>query len=103
MGRKSGELLNANAKMAHQLAENLRMKQRGQIGLGLEAYVLHTEYTSYVTVGAFDAADDQKLLQMQQQLMNDMTNPNNSLGRLNMTANLQLNPMPLPMPVPQVK
>jgi hypothetical protein len=103
IGSKSGELLNANAQMAHQLAESLRSKQKGQIGLGLDAYVLHTEYSSYVTVGGFDGPDDPKLQQMQQSLMSEMNNPNTSLGRLNIIGNLQLLPQPLPMPVPQLK
>src|SRR5262245_53744945 len=103
MGSKSGELLNANAQMAHQLAESLRSKQKGQIGLGLEAYLLHTEYSSYVTSGGYDGTDDPKLLQMQQTLMSEMNNPNTSLGRLNLIGNLQMMPQPLPMAVPQVK
>jgi hypothetical protein len=103
VGSKSGDLLNANARMAHQLAESLRTKQKGQIGLGLEAYVLHTEYSSYVTVGGYDGPDDPKLHQMQQTLMSEMNNPNTSLGKLNIIGNLQLLPQPLPMPVPQFK
>jgi hypothetical protein len=102
-GGKSGEILNANARMAHQLAESLRTKQKGQIGLGLEAYVLHTEYSSYVTVGGFDSPDDPKLLQMQQMLTSEISNPNTSLGRLNLIGSVQMLPTPIPMPVPQLK
>jgi hypothetical protein len=100
MGKKAGELLNANAKAAHQVAEFLRK-------FGFEAYVLHTEYNSYVTIGAFDGGtdgpDDPKLEQMQRAFINEMSNPNSNVGQLHIKAQVGFFPQPLPMPVPQVK
>jgi hypothetical protein len=96
LGKKAGELLNANAKEAHQVAEFLRNKQ-----LGFEAYVLHTEYNSYVTVGGFDGPDDPKLDQMQRLFISEMNRPGSGLNQLHFRA--QFFPQPLPMPVPQVK
>jgi hypothetical protein len=94
LGKKAGDLLNANAKMAHQVAEILRTKQ-----LGFEAYVLHTEHNSYVTVGGFDGSDDPKLEQMQRFFINEMNRPGSGLNQLHFRA--QFFPQPMPMPVPR--
>jgi hypothetical protein len=80
-GKKRGEMLNASALQAEEVARVLREMK-------FEAYVLHTRTGSVVSVGAFDQPDDGRLLQLQRQL-----------------ANLQLGPVqffaqPMPMQVP---
>jgi hypothetical protein len=82
-GGKDGELLNAAAMNAHNLAEALRK-------VGLEAYVLHTRYNSIVTVGGYDSPDDPRLKQMQHQLAS-------TAG----AGPLQLFAQPMPMQVPK--
>lgn len=88
---KPGQLLNASAQQAHSTAEALKQIKdaRGHSVIATDVYVLHTEHSSYVTVGAFDRPDDPVLLQYQRKL-----------------AGLQLGPerlsaQPLPMPVPK--
>ena len=97
LGKKGGDLLNANAKQAHELAEFLRKTG------GFEAYVLHTEYNSYVTLGGYDSADDRKLLQMQQAFVNQLKDPKCTIGQLHTKAMVNFFTEPMPMPVPQVK
>jgi hypothetical protein len=82
-GGKDGELLNAAALNAHNLAEALRK-------VGLEAYVLHTRYNSIVTVGAYDSPEDPRLKQMQRQL-----------AAARQSEQLQLFAQPMPMQVPR--
>jgi hypothetical protein len=93
-GMKGANVLNANAKQAHEVAEVLRK-------IGFESYVLHTEYSSYITVGAFDTADDPRLAQMQQAFMNQLRSPGSSVGQLHAYTNFFAQPMP--MQVPRVK
>ncbi len=50
-----------SALNAHKLAECLRQAK-------LEAYVLHTQFNSYVTVGSYDSVDDPNLKEMQELL-----------------------------------
>ena len=57
IGKASGQREDAAAKSAHLLAEWLR---QGRI----DAYVLHTKYTSIVCVGNFDTPDDPNLRTM---------------------------------------
>ncbi|HEY1379707.1 MAG TPA: hypothetical protein VGF55_23085 [Gemmataceae bacterium] len=96
MDREFGNVLNANANQAHQVAEFLRK-------FGVEAYVLHTEYNSYVTVGGFDAPDDPRLAQMQQWFVAEMANPKSNIGQLHTVAMVQFYTEPMPMAVPQVR
>jgi hypothetical protein len=96
MDRKFDNVLNANANQAHHVAEFLR-------NFGVEAYVLHTEYSSYVTVGGFDSQDDPRLAQMQRWFVNEMSNPNSNIGQMHTKAMVQFLADPMPMPVPQVK
>ena len=49
LGGRTGEALGAAGLQAHELARFLRTPQ---LGLGFEAYVLHTRNKSVVTVGA---------------------------------------------------
>ncbi len=96
MGREFGNVLNANANQAHEVAEFLRK-------FGVEAYVLHTEYNSYVTVGGFDAVDDPRLAQLRQWFLAEMGNPTTNIGQMHTKAMVQFLTDPMPMPVPQVK
>lgn len=79
--KKSGELLNAGALQAEEVAKVLRNNQ-------LDAYVLHTRSSSVVTVGGFDTMDDPKLAQLQKKLAGAKIGP------------IDLFVRPLPMPVP---
>jgi hypothetical protein len=96
MGMKFGSVLNANGNEAHKMAEFLRNKQ-----LGFEAYVLHTEYNSYVTIGGFDSPDDPRLVQTMQYFLKEMNRPGSGVNQLHMQAHFLTDPMP--MPVPQLK
>lgn len=93
---KGGAMLNANSKQAHEVAEFLKK-------FGFEAYVLHTEYSSYVTVGGFAGPEDPKLIQMQQAFVNEMNQPNSNIGQLHVRGGVQFLPQPMPMAVPQFK
>jgi hypothetical protein len=93
--RQFASVLHANANQAHQVAEFLHK-------FGLEAYVLHTEYNSYVTVGGFDSPEDPRLVQMQKWFMNEMNNPRSNIGQMHTTAMVQFCE-PTPMAVPQVR
>jgi hypothetical protein len=95
-GKKAGDLLNANAKSAHQVAEFLRK-------FGFEAYVLHTEYSSLITIGGYDGPDDPRLAQMQQAFVNEMGNPKSNVGQLHTKAMVQFMAQPMPMAVPKVQ
>lgn len=57
LGAKMGQRVDAAATSAHNLAELLRKAK-------LDAYVLHTKYTSIVCVGAYDSLDDPSLRTM---------------------------------------
>ena len=61
---KSGDVLNAGAEQAEQLAKNLREMKGGPPDyrpLGLEAFVLHHRTGSMVTVGQYDSPEDPAL------------------------------------------
>ena len=96
MGMKYGSVLKANENEAHKMAEFLRNKQ-----LGFEAYVLHTEYNSYVTIGGFDSSDDPRLAQTLQYFLKELNRQGSGVNQLHMRAHFLTDPMP--MPVPQVK
>jgi hypothetical protein len=78
----TGDALSASAMNAHNVAEALRK-------LKLDAYVLHTRYTSLVTIGGFDSLEDPRLRQTQQQLANLQLNPQ-----------LEFLPQAMPMAIP---
>jgi hypothetical protein len=105
LGRKSGELLNANGNEAHKVAEVLRTKPESvrtkQVGTAFDAYVLHTEYNSYVTIGAFDSPDDPRMAPVVQAFLNEMNRQGSAVSQLHMKV--QFLAQPTPMPVPQVK
>lgn len=83
---KNGEWSDQAAQSAHDLADAFRKS-----GLA-ETYVLHAKYCSYVTVGAYDSLQDNRLTVMQNflesQLQKDAYRP------------LELMPRPQPMVVP---
>jgi len=65
--------------------------------LKFEAYVLHTRYSSVVTIGGFDGPADPRLLQLKQQLAKIQILDQNSGYKA-----LELFAQPLPMQVPQL-
>lgn len=89
---KPGQVLNAGANQAHNLADVLKQLRddRKQPVITTDVYVLHTEGASYVCVGGYDRADDPQLLHYQRKLAN-----------LQLGAIETLLPKPMPMPVPK--
>jgi len=89
---KPGQLLNASANQAHQLAEVLKQLRddKKQMVISTDIYVLHTETASYVCVGGYDRPDDPNLLHYQKRLAN-----------LNLGGMDSLIAKPMPMPVPK--
>jgi hypothetical protein len=61
LGNKSGEVLNASALQAHEMAELLRKMK-------FDAHVLHTRNSSLVCVGGYDSKADPRLARDQQTL-----------------------------------
>lgn len=61
---KTNDGIDTAAQNAHNLAELMRKSFQ------LEAYVLHTRYSSMVSVGGFDGPDDPRLRSMQELLTN---------------------------------
>jgi hypothetical protein len=88
-GSKPGDVLEASAKQAEEVAKFLR-------AANFEAYVLHTRSGSIVTVGAYDSADDPRLRQTAEKLAGKRLINNDKDGLF------QLFPQPLPMKVPQL-
>jgi hypothetical protein len=105
LAKKTGELLDANGNEAHKVAEVLRTPPKNprtnQVGIAFEAYVLHTEYNSYVTIGAFDTPDDPRVAQLMQTFLNEMHRQGSAVNQLHLKV--QFLAQPTPMPVPQVK
>jgi hypothetical protein len=96
LGRKAGDVMTGNERAAHMAADVLRNKQ-----LGFEAYVLHTDYNSYVTIGGFDSPDDPRLIQTMQYFLKELSRPGSGVYQLHMQTHFLTDPMP--MPVPKVK
>ncbi len=86
-GITGGRWMDQSAQNAHNLAEGLRKK-----GMP-ETYVLHTRFSSYVTVGGYDSEKDQQLVAMQNFLENHFRAP--------AYAPLKLFDRPVPMQVPR--
>jgi hypothetical protein len=61
--------VDASAQNAHNLADLLRKNAK------LDAYVLHTRFSSLVTVGGFDGAEDPRLRSMQHMLTEQLKIP----------------------------
>lgn len=87
-----GEMLNAAAHNAHELAKTLRQ-------LGFESYVLHTRASSIVTVGGFDSLEDPRIEQTRKQVFTLVEQVR--AANKNNHDPLQLFANPLPMQVPQ--
>ena len=88
-GGRQGDLTDANAKMAHQLAEILRNPQ-----LGFDAYVLHMPKMSIVTVGAFDSKDDVRMMAV----ANSVNKLHLNLQGGSMSSEMLENPTPWQVP-----
>jgi hypothetical protein len=84
---KDREYVDQTAHNAHNLAAALRKS-------GIEAYVLHCQYCSYVTVGGYSNLQDPQLVQMSRVLENHLRSPSFQF--------LDLYPRPIPMPVPGI-
>lgn len=87
---KVGDPVDAAAQSAHNLAELLRKAK-------LDAYVLHTKFSSIVSIGQFDSVDDPNLRAMQNLLAERLRV---DTGREDIIKFL---PRPVPMEVPGVK
>jgi hypothetical protein len=83
VGNRAGDVLNASAKQAEEIARVLREMK-------FEAYVLHTRHSSIVAVGGYDDPNDKDLLKMQ-----------NQMKRMQL-GSIQFWDMPWPMKVPQL-
>lgn len=88
---KSGNVYDAVAKMAEELAKVLRHP-----ALNLDAYVLHTHNSSLVTVGIFDSEKDPRLLAKQSEL-SKLRLKDRQTG---VEVEQLMNP-PLPIPIPR--
>ncbi len=96
LGGKSYGHEDAAATSAHSLAEYLHKIQ-------INAYVLHTRYCSYVTVGAFDRENDPALLSMQQHLETNLrpmhpSGANQPPGPLQYLGDPRIGLLPRPIP-----
>jgi hypothetical protein len=94
----SGDKVDSAAISAHNLATLLNAKLSQSPTLQREkltAYVLHTKYCSYVTVGAFDDANDQRICFYQEEL------PKFNTGQYALNPAIQLAAHPRVMPVPR--
>jgi len=87
-GKKNGDWKDFAYQNAHTLADGLRKA-------GLEAYVLHCQSCSYVTIGSYDTPQDPKLVQMQRYLSEVYFKQENFRV-------LDLYERPIPMAVPGV-
>jgi hypothetical protein len=83
---RNGDGVDQAAHDAHNLAELLRKNK-------LEAYVLHTKFSSIVTVGGYESLEDPNLRAMQSTLESKLRSP--ELSRL------MFFPRPMPMKVPR--
>ena len=94
MTRGEGEGVDQAAHDGHNLVEYLRKS-------GLDAYVLHTKFSSVVTVGGYDSLQDPNLLAMQRTLSERLRIFENALRRDNpRLQSLMFFPQPMPMKVP---
>jgi hypothetical protein len=82
---RAGEGVDQAAHDAHALAELLRKRTQ------LEAYVLHTKFTSVVSVGSYDSLEDPNLIAMRRELGN----------KLRQWPQMAFFPEPQPMMVPR--
>jgi hypothetical protein len=78
------------AANAHQLVQSLR-------NLGLEAYVLHTKFTSVVSIGGFNGPDDPALRSMQDLWSRKLREERFAYAQ----TQVQFLPNPVPMAIPK--
>ncbi len=101
---KGAEALQAGWVQAESMAKALReMKGPGGQSLGLEAFVLHTNNASIVTIGQFDGPNDPALLQLQQLLTGMKMNVTEDKAGTRQTSNTptlfgKMIPIPIPKP-----
>jgi hypothetical protein len=89
LGGKGGDMLEASAAQAEEIARVLREKP-----FGYDTYVLHTRTGSIVTVGGYDRMDDEKMKEAAKKLKN---------LQFGLSADaIKLFAEPLPMKVPQL-
>jgi hypothetical protein len=86
-----GKRLDQSAAMAQELCDMLRNDRR----FGLKSYVLHTRYSSVVTVGEFDGPKDPGMQRVREQLKH-FTFKNGKTGET--TSLLFANPVPMEVP-----
>jgi len=99
----AGRLLHASGREAHALAELLRNLDKRYIDYPLhEAYVLHDEYSSTVTIGSFDGPDDPQLIRMQRFIMDRLNDRTSVLGQFQSKAPTAGMPFFLPQPLPML-
>jgi hypothetical protein len=93
-GNKPGEALAAAGAQAHELAKLLHNKQ-----FNLDAYVLHTRTSSFVTVGGFDAVDDPDIERVKRQVatLNTLSTKTKD-GRIEPLRLVFDNPVPMEVP-----
>jgi hypothetical protein len=87
---KNGDRVDAAAQSAHSLCELLRKAK-------YESYVLHTKFSSMVTIGQFDGVDDPNLRSMQSLLV-ERLRVDTDRGDV-----VKFLPQPVPMEVPGVR
>jgi hypothetical protein len=92
LGQHSDEYLDAGAKQAHEMADALHKNYHW------DTYVLHTRYSSLLTVGGFDSLTDPELLRWQRILSGLSFNVP---GQPAVNPNLKMFDRALPMRVPQ--
>lgn len=90
-GSRPGEHLDGAAQQAHELARFLR-----QPSIGMTSYVLHTRYSSVVTIGGFENPDDPEMQRLARMITNlkfsTKNGGNDPIGLL---------PSPIPVEVPR--
>jgi hypothetical protein len=86
--------VDAAKQNAHGMAETLRRDSK------LDAFVLHTQYASYVTIGGFDSPEDPRMQSYQQAVARINENIRTRIGRPEVIEAVSLIPMPRPMAVP---
>jgi hypothetical protein len=91
---RSGEGIDQAAHDAHNLAELLRKMK-------IEAYVLHTKFSSVVSVGGFDGLQDPNLLATQTYLERQLVALDQQLQQTPPNRPILFFPRPLPMQVPR--
>jgi hypothetical protein len=96
LGIGGPQRIDAASENAHQMAETLRRQSN------LDAYVLHTQYASFVTVGGFDSPDDPRMQAYQQAVRKINENIRvRANGDQRVIESVSLIPVARPMAVPR--